>query len=326
MRVIGSGDIVELLTMGDAIAVLERAMIAVSQGRADLPLRTIVPAGPKGRLGLMPGAMRDPPCFGLKLVSLFPENPAAGLSSHTGLMVLMEQEHGRPLAALDGAALTAVRTAAASALATDRLARAQADTLALIGYGEQAASHLDGMRAVRPIRHVRVAGRDAARAAAFAERMAARYGDLEIAACASAKDAVAGADIVCTVTGATEPVLFGAWVRPGTHVNAVGASVPSKRELDEAMLTKARLFVDYRPSTLAQAGEVIAALEAERIDDAHIRAEIGEVLAGERPGRTHAREITLYRSLGIAAQDLACAWHVLGKAEEQGRGTWAPLD
>lgn len=330
MIVLSNADVAALYPMAEAIEVVGTAMIAVSAGKANLPLRSIMDVGAPNRMGIMPGALLPghetrPPCFGIKLLSLFPGNPDAGYSSHEGAYVLFEATHGTAVAMMNAGLLTAIRTAAASAVATRALSRPDSSVLALVGAGEQAEHHLDAMVAVRPIRRVRVAGRRPEKAETFVRHARERYPTLEIETAPDVRAAVDGADIVCTVTSSAEPVLLGDWIGAGVHLNVVGASVPSSREIDGDMVAKSSLFVDYRPSTFAQAGEVIEAIEAGRITRDHVLAEIGEVLAGTHPGRTSDSEITLYRSLGIAAQDLASAWHCLGKARASGRGVEAPL-
>lgn len=326
MIVLSNADVAALLPMENAIEVVATAMIAVSAGKANLPLRSIMSVGGANNLGIMPGALTEPACYGVKLLSLFPQNPAAGYSSHEGAMVLFEAEHGLPVAMMSAGLLTATRTAAASAVATRALAREDASVLAIVGTGEQAEHHLTAMLAVRDIRELWVVGRRAEKAAAFAKTASERHPELKITSGTDVRSAVGGADIVCTVTSAAEPILSGDWVGPGTHLNIVGASIPSKREIDEDVVAKAALFVDYRASTLAQAGEVIGALQSGRITQAHVLGEIGEVLAGKVPGRTSGDQITLYRSLGIAAQDLACAAHCAAQAKLQNRGVSARLD
>jgi len=326
MIVLSEKDIHALLTMDAAIEVVAETMKAVSRGEATLPLRQIIPVGGPNMLGLMPGAMEAPGCFGVKLVCLFPENPQLGYSSHQGAMVLFETRHGAAIAMMNAGRLTAVRTAAASAVATRALARDDSTVLTIVGTGEQAEVHLEAMLAVRPIRTVRIVGRRPERTEAFAALARSHHPDVSIEWGTDVKAAVDGADIVCTVTSASAPVLFGDWVRPGTHLNVVGASVPSKTEIDQDLVVRSALFADYRPSIYAQAGELIGAIEAGLVGEDHVRAEIGEVLSGERPGRTGGEEITLYRSLGIAAQDLACAHHCYELAKESGIGIDAPLD
>ena len=318
IRILRGPEIKALLPMDACIALMRRTMIAVSEGRARIPLRSVVPVT-NGFMGVMPGALAEPDCFGLKLLSLFPGNPAAGLSSHLGLVLLFEPEHGRPVAMMDAAEITAIRTAAASGLATDLLARADAGDLAILGAGEQAHSHLEAMLAVRPIRRVRVWSRTAAHAEAFAASQGAKW-DIPIEAVADPEAAVTGADLVCTVSASREPILKGAWIAPGAHLNVVGASRAEAVEIDTEAVVRSRFFVDYRPSTLAEAGEYLRAVAAGAIGEDHIQAEIGEVASGAKPGRGSPAEITLYKSLGIAAQDLAAAHFLLDAARAAGVG------
>jgi ornithine cyclodeaminase len=242
-----------------------------------------------------------------------PGNHAHGEESHQGIVLLFEQERGRPLAVLDATAVTAIRTAAASAVATRALARTEAGDLAILGSGTQARSHLDAMRAVRTLRRVRVWSRNPESARRFAEEEGERLG-LAVEPMASAREAVEGADLICTVTAATNPVLEGGWISPGAHVNAVGACTPKARELDSAAVARARLFVDRRESALAEAGDFLLARSEGAVADDHILGELGDLLEGKIPGRRSAEEITLFKSLGIAVEDLAAGRHVYRKA------------
>ncbi len=249
---------------------------------------------------------------------LFPGNPAAGLSSHLGLVLLFEPRHGLPVALLDAAELTAIRTAAVSGLATRLLAREDAGDLAILGSGEQAHSHLEAMLAVRPIRRVRVWSRTAAHAAAFAEQGAAHGVAIETAPTAQA--AVEGADLICTVTGSPEPILRGDWISPGAHLNAVGASRITAAEIDTVAVAKSRFFVDFRGSAEHEAGELRRAIDAGAVTEAHVVAEIGEVANGTVIGRASASDITVFKSLGVSPEDLAAAHFVLQRAEADGIG------
>lgn len=320
MIVLSSQDVATLLPMSEAIDVVARAMVDVSNGGATLPLRNVMPVGGNNKMGIMPGAIGNPACFGVKLVSLFPGNPARGLSSHRGALVLFEEETGGAVSMMDASLLTAIRTAAASAVATRALAREDAGCLAIIGYGEQGEHHLDAICAVRDIRQVHVAGRSAPKAKAFCDHARAKYPAMEFYSGDDVQAAVCDADIVCTVTASPTPILQGDWIAPGTHVNVVGSSIPSMREIDDAMVKRASIWVDYLPSTLAQAGEIVEMIRAGQMVEAEIKGEIGAVLGGSLEGRSDAAEITLYRSLGIAAQDLATAYHVTKRAEETGAG------
>jgi len=320
MKILSNADVAALLPMHDAIEVVDGVMRVVSAGGAQLPLRHAVPVGGKNLMGVMSGALEEPHCYGVKLVSLFPDNPARGLSGHRGAVVLFEPVTGGAVAMMDAGLLTAIRTAAASAVATRALARTGASRLTLIGTGEQAEHHLDAMLAVRPIRVVHVVGRRAAKAEDFARKAATRHPGVRIMHGTDARDAVREADVICTVTNSATPVMMGAWLEAGQHLNVVGASLPAKREIDDAAVLRAAIFTDYRPSFFAQAGEIVDMIRAGTIDRTHLRAEIGAVLAGDAPGRQLPDEITLYRSLGITAQDLAVAQHVLTRARAEGRG------
>ncbi len=320
MIVLSHKDIAALLPPETAIEVVAGAMAATSRGEAELPLRSIMSAGGSNKMGIMPGMMRDPPCHGIKLVSLFPGNAAAGYSSHQGAMILFEPEHGTAIAFMDGGPLTALRTAAASAVATRALSREHASVLAMVGAGEQARHHLDAIIAIRQIVELRIASRTEKSANGFAAHARKKYPHLKVTCGTDIQSTVKDADIVCTVTSAPTPILQGAWIAPGTHLNIVGASIPTKREIDDEMILRAQVFVDYRRSTFAQAGEIVDMIKAGAIGENHVLAEIGEVLNGTAPGRTDGTAITLYRSLGIAAQDIACAYHCWQSAKDAGRG------
>ncbi len=300
MIIASAEDVRRVLPMEKAIELVAEAMVAVSDGKANLPLRSAMDINGVNKLGIMPGVLGG--VYGVKLISLFPDNPAKGLSSHIGAMVLFDPETGAPNAVVDADALTAIRTAAASAVATRALARADATTLAIIGTGEQAHSHIEAICAVRDIQNIRIAGSTFERAQDFVRGL-----PIEATPCASSEEAVQGADIICTVTSSPTPVLHGDWVANGAHINAVGASVPTVQEIDQSVLLKSALFTDYRPSALAQAREIITAISDGKMDETHILGEIGEVLSGKVQGRGGPEDITLYRSLGIAAQDLICA-------------------
>lgn len=320
MIVLSHTDVTALFPMETAIDVVQRVMIEVSARRAELPLRSVVPVGGANRMGVMPGALADPACFGVKLVSLFPGNPARGLSSHRGAIVLFEAETGEAIAMMDASLLTAVRTAAASAVATRALAREDATALAIVGYGEQAEHHLEAMLAVRRIERVAVAGRSAEKARDFCLKASEHHPGVVFTSGSDVRAAVADADVVCTVTASATPILMGDWLPAGCHVNVVGSSIPSMREVDDRFVERAAFWADYLPSTLAQAGEIVEMIAAGRFSADDLRAEIGSVLAGQAAGRSSRDEITVYRSLGIAAQDLAAAHFVHSQAKARGLG------
>jgi ornithine cyclodeaminase len=306
--------------MTACVDLMHRTMIAVSERRVVLPLRSVmVMPGELGMMGNMPGYIAEPECFGVKLVSLIPRNKPPHYSSHLGLVLLFEAEHGCPVALLDAAEITAIRTAAASGLATRLLARPEAGDLALLGAGEQARSHLEAMLAVRTLRRIRVWARDSDKAAAFANVEGARH-QVTIERSATVREAVAGADIICTVTKAREPILLGEQLTPGVHLNVVGSSIATTAEIDTPAVVKSRFFVDYRESTVNEGGEYLRALRAGAITPEHILGEIGEVANGTKIGRRSSSDVTLYKSLGIAPQDLASAHYVLEKARAAGVG------
>lgn len=325
MIVLSHDDVAHLLPMKEAIEVVEAVMKQVSRGGATLPLRSVTPVGGNNRMGLMPGAIADPACFGVKMVSLFPDNPSRGLSSHRGAMVLFEAETGGAVAMMDASLLTAIRTAAASAVATRALARPDARHLAIVGTGEQAEHHLDAMMCVRDIRRLSVAGRSAEKAEAFAARASRLYPELQIEHGTDFEATIRSADVVCTVTSSATPIVKGSWVTDGAHVNIVGSSIPTMREVDDEMVIRGDIWVDYLPSTLAQAGEIVDMIKAGTFSALQLQGEIGAHLLGNIQGRSRPDQVTIYRSLGIAAQDLAAAHHVLTRARSVGRGHDVPL-
>jgi len=325
MIILSHDDVADLLPMHEAIEAVEATMKQVSRGTATLPLRSAIPVGGNNKMGVMPGAIADPACFGVKMISLFPDNPARGLSSHRGAMVLFESDTGGAIAMMDASLLTAIRTAAASAVATRALAQSSASHLAIVGTGEQAQHHLDAMMCVRKIARLTIAGRSADKTAAFAARAAERYPNLDISHGIDIEAAMAGADIVCTVTASPTSIVKGDWVAQGAHVNIVGSSIPTMREVDDQMVILGDIWVDYLPSTLSQAGEIVDMIKAGTFSAEHLQGEIGAQLTGDIPGRSSPEQITIYRSLGIAAQDLAAAHHVLTRAKAEGRGHYVPF-
>jgi ornithine cyclodeaminase len=321
MLVITAAEVEALLPMPRAIEAMRGAMIQVSQRRVVLPLRQFMPIpDAPGKLAVMPGYIADPPRFGLKTVAKYSHPPGSPHGSHVGIVQLFDAATGLLLAIIEGGSLTAIRTAAASALATDALARPTSHRLAIIGTGEQARRHVGAMAAVRPIDHVTVWGRSEANAHAFAATL-----DLPATVCPTVAAAVADADIVCTTTPAAEPILFGAALRPGSHVNLVGSAIPTTAEADVDLVCASEFYVDYREAALAQAGELRNAIAAGAVTADHIRGEIGEVLLGSAPGRSSDRAITVYKSLGVTAQDLAAAEVVLAAARAAGLGTLIAL-
>jgi ornithine cyclodeaminase/alanine dehydrogenase-like protein (mu-crystallin family) len=317
---ISQAQVNRLLTMAECIQVMEQAFRALAGGDTLQPLRQVMWLPDKsGVLATMPAYLGDKETMGLKAISVFPGNHATPFDSHQGVVLLFEARNGQLLAILDATAITAIRTAAVSALATRLLARPDAAELAILGSGTQARTHLEAMRLVRPIRRVRVWSRNPEYAARFAEKETWHHGIL-VEAASSAQAAVAGADLICTTTSSTEPVLLGEWLPPGCHLNAVGSSTPNARELDSSAVARARLYVDRRESALNEAGELLYALKEGAVGEGHIQAELGDLLVGKAPGRQSAEEITLFKSLGLAIEDLAAAHFIYQKALEQNVG------
>jgi ornithine cyclodeaminase/alanine dehydrogenase-like protein (mu-crystallin family) len=307
MRFIDRDDVARRLTYERCIPIVRDAMVAFSKGETRQLLRSVIPLAGGRLFGIMPGAMGANAPFGAKLVSIFPENFDKGLQSHQGLVILFDSDTGAPVAAVHAGEITAIRTAAASAMATDALARPDASRMAILGYGEQAATHARAIAKVRRLVAITVWGRSPDRTQDFADRMCAEL-DLPITASPDVQAAVAEADIVCTVSHASEPILLGKWLRPGTHVNIVGSSRAGPVEVDNELVVRARFIADSREGVLAQGAEFLRAKAAGLIGDDHIVAEIGQVLAGDIVGRRNDQEITAYKSLGHVVQDLACAW------------------
>ena len=306
MRLIDRDEVHARLTYEVCIPLVRAAMIALSRGETRQLLRSIIPLGDGRMFGIMPGAMGDRSVFGAKLISVFPEIFAKNIQSHQGVVVLFDGESGAPVCVAHAGEITAIRTAAASAVATDALARPDAHRLALLGYGEQALTHARAIRQFRALSAITVWGRSPERARAFAARLEAETG-LEVTACVTAQAAVAQADIVCTVTGAAEPILEGRWLAAGTHVNVVGSGVAGPAEVDSDLVVRSRFIADSREGVLAQGAEFLRAKAAGLVDDTHVVGEIGQVLDGALQGRQSKDQITVYKSLGHIVQDLAAA-------------------
>ncbi|HEU4766491.1 MAG TPA: ornithine cyclodeaminase family protein [Pyrinomonadaceae bacterium] len=321
--ILNHDEVVRLLPMSDCIAVMRDALIKLANGEVHQPLRTIVrPAGAAGVMGLMPSYIAgDQPAYGLKTVCVFPGNPAAGKDAHQGAVMLFSAETGELLALMNASAITAIRTAAVSGVATDLLAREDASELAIIGAGVQARTHLLAMAEVRKISRCRVASRTAEHARQFVDEMSSLV-PFPLEAVASVEEAVRRADVIALVTNAKEPVVSRKWIAPGAHLNVVGSSTPHAREVDTATMAASALFVDRRESTVNEAGDYLFAAREGAIGPDHIRGELGEVLTREKPGRTSPEEITLFKSLGLAVEDLASAKYLYRKAKELNAGTW----
>jgi ornithine cyclodeaminase len=316
MLVLKQEEVERLLDMEGCIAAMEGALAALARGEVDMPLRFMfAPANSPSIIGLMP-AFRggDDPLYSLKTVCVFPDNPKRGLDAHQGTVTLFDGETGVVRAVMNASAITAIRTAAVSAVATRLLAREGARKLGILGAGVQARSHLEAIPRVRKFEEIVLYSPTPGHAAGLAEEFGAGVAG-------SAEDAVRDADVVVTATNAAAPVLELSWLNEGAHVNAVGGRPPQMTELGPQTLAAAALFVDRRESAENEAGDYRGALEAGAIGPDHIRAEIGEVLIGAKPGREDEAQLTIFRSLGLAVEDLAAAEYVVQRARETGAGT-----
>jgi ornithine cyclodeaminase len=321
LLVINQTEVANLLSMDECIKLMRDAFESLAKGDAVLPLRSVMRVPDRRAvLAMMPGCVADPETIAAKVISFYPGNLGTTYDAHQGAVLLFDPENGRLVALLDASEITAIRTAAATAVATDLLARRDAGDLAILGSGVQARTHLDAVRRVRRIRRVRVWSRTPEHAQAFAHREAQRH-MTQIDVMETAEDALVGADIVCTATTARTPVALGEWISEGTHVNAVGSCSPTARELDTSAVVKSRMFVDWRESTVNEAGDFLIPKQEGAIDDSHIVGEIGDILLGTSNGRNSNTDVTLFKSLGIATQDAVAAHHVYLKARGARAGT-----
>ena len=304
IRFIDAAEVRERLDHSTCIDLMKGAMIALAEGRSRQLLRGIIDLDGGDLFGVMPGAL-DGAGFGAKIISIFPAAAAHG-SSHQGVIILFDRASGAPVCVIDAGEVTAIRTAAASAAATDALARPTASRLAIMGTGEQAWHHVAAIRHVRSLAEVRIWSRAPEKAKALADRIARDLG-LAAQVAASVAEAAEGADIICTLTGAAEPILCDAHIADGTHINAVGSSRAGPSEIDIALVARARFVPDHREGVLAQGAEYLRARDAGLITEAHVLPEIGHVFSDSAPGRLAASDVTIYKSLGSIVQDLACA-------------------
>jgi ornithine cyclodeaminase/alanine dehydrogenase-like protein (mu-crystallin family) len=329
LLILSHRDVLAALPPQACAEAMAAVLAAHARGETFMPLRSVMmPPDAAGFMGLMPGwrGQRggDPAAFALKTVCIMPGNPGRGLDAHQGLVTLFDGDTGMPTAILDASAITAVRTAAVTAVATGLLARDDARTLAVLGAGTQARAHLRALASVRDFEQVRVYAPTRTHAQAVVEQ--AGHPPAKLTVAVSAEEALRDADVVVTVTSAREPVLRHAWLKPGAHVNAVGASTPQARELDTDTVAASALFCDSRESLRNEAGEFrLAVAEGKIAGDGHVRAELGEVLAGTAAGRRDAGELTLFRSLGLAIEDLAAAETAVAAAAARGIGTEVEL-
>jgi alanine dehydrogenase len=321
MRVLSEQQVQSLIEIDELIAALKRAHVQYSTGNAVMPVRLVVPLPQiQGRITSMPGFLTDDKALGMKVVTYFQENPKANLPAILATILLFSAETGKIIATMDGSYITAIRTACASAMATEALAKPETPVLGILGAGVQARAHIQALTRVRKFERIQLYSPSGTSAAAIKKEMAPQLNcAIEIAD--SAESVVRDADILVTVTTAKAPIVKPEWLKPGVHINAVGSHRPDLREIDGATLARAKIVVDSREAIMAECGDILLALQEKSIGENAIHAEIGEVLAGTQPGRKKGDEITLYKSVGIAIQDVAAAHLVYRKALEKGVGT-----
>lgn len=324
-RLLTEAHVTALLPLTDLIAAMEVALTRFSAGAVLQPVRSVLSVGPtKAYYGLMPAYVTEPPQLGAKIVTVFGENHRRGLPSHLATIFLLDPDTGALIALMDGRYITEARTAAVSAVSARHMARPEAATLAILGTGVQARSHLEALAAVRPIRQVRVWSPAPASRERFVAAMSGHV-PATLTAAASAEAAVRDADIVVLVTSSPTPVLDASWVTAGTHVISVGACRPEQREMDPALVAAGRLVVDSRAAALVESGDVVLGIAEGRFDASHISGELGDVVRGALAGRTSPGEITIFKSLGMAVEDVAAADLVYRRALESGAGTQLEL-
>jgi len=311
--------------MGACMDVMADALKALTLQDAQMPLRQVLRL-PESRnvLAVMPSSFGSRQAMGVKVISVFPGNHGTQFDSHQGAVLLFETKNGQLLAIMDASEITSIRTAAVSGVATRLLARQSAHDLAILGSGVQARTHLDAMLQARKVERIRVWSRNFDHARSFAERESKRHNQ-SVIACKKAEEAVREADIICTTTSSTQPVLSGDWVSAGAHINAAGAYGAAVRELDTIAVVRSRLFVDRRESTVNESGDFVIPYQEGVIGLDHILAEIGEILAGQAKGRSGENEITIFKSMGLAIEDLASAAFIYEHAVERKAGTWIEL-
>ena len=309
--------------MTECIELMADALTALARGEVFQPLRTIIrPPEARGLLGLMPAFRAgERGAFGMKAICVFPDNPAKGKDAHQGAVMLFSRETGEMLALMNASEITAIRTAAISAVATRLLAREDAQQLAIIGAGVQARTHLAALSIVRSIKHARIACRNIEHAEKLAREVQPGF-SFPIEAVRTNEEAVRNADLIVTATSSLEPVINKDWISPGAHVNAIGTHSPNSREIDGATMAAARIFTDRRESALNEAGDYLLAAKEGFVTPESILGEIGELLIGTKTGRTSASEITLFKSLGLAIEDVVSADYLYQKAQSQNAGTW----
>ena len=320
-RLLTERQVQSLLPMPDLIAAMESALAKFSAREVLQPVRSVLTVGPtKAYFGLMPAFVPSPASLGAKLVTVFGENHKRDLPSHLATILLLDPETGALQAIMDGRYITEARTAAVSAVSTRFLARPDASTLAIIGSGVQARSHLEAYQLVRQLKQVRIWSPKARSREQFVEDMSGHV-PVPIVAADTAEAAVRGADLIVLVTSSPTPVIDDAWVSAGAHVVCVGACRPNQQEMPPALVARSRLYVDSKAAAVVEAGDIVMNIAATLFDESHIRGEIGELVLGRIPGRGSADDVTVFKSLGMAVEDVVAADLVFRRASESGAGT-----
>jgi alanine dehydrogenase len=321
MLLLSENQVQSLMNIDELIAALEKAHVQYSTGKAVMPVRLVVPLPQiHGRITSMPGFLNEDKALGMKVVTYFQDNPKQNLPAILGTIMLFSPETGKMIAAMDGSYITAIRTACASAMATKALANGETPSLGILGAGVQARAHIEALTRVRKIERIKIYSPSGASAARIKKDLEPAI-KIPIEVAGSSEDAVRDADLLVTGTTAKEPIVKSEWLKPGVHLNAVGSHRPDYREIDAATMARAKVVVDSREAIMAECGDILLAIRDKAISGDHIHAEIGDVLAGTKPGRSSTDEVTLYKSVGIAIQDVATANLVYRKALERGVGT-----
>jgi alanine dehydrogenase len=321
MLILSESQVQGLIDIAELIRVLERAHIQYSTGTAVMPVRLVVPLPQiDGRITTMPGFLNEDKALGMKVVTYFQNNPKQNLPSILATIMLFSSETGKMIAVMDGGYITAIRTACASAMASKVLSNPTASVLGVLGAGVQARAHIRALCRVRKLHRIKIYSPSGTSAISLKQELQSEIGAV-IEVAKSAEETVRGSDLIVTATTAKEPIVTAKWLQPGAHINAVGSHRPDSRELDATTLARSNVFVDSRDAIMAECGDVLLALEEKSITPGHVQTEIGEVLADTKPGRTKTDEVTLYKSVGIAIQDVATADLVYHKALEKTLGT-----
>ena len=321
MLVLSEEQVRSLIDIEELITALKQAHIQYSTGKAVMPVRLVVPLPQiQGRITSMPGYLTEDKALGMKVVTYFQNNPGQNLPAILATVMLFSAATGKMIAVMDGSYITAIRTACASALATQTLANPEALVLGILGAGVQARAHIQALRRVRKLNQIKLYSPSGTSAANIKRELEPAAG-VVIHVAKSAEETVRNSDLVVTATTAQQPILNSEWLKPGAHINAVGAHRPDSREIDGPTVARSKVVVDSREAIMAECGDILLAIKEKSITDNHVHAEIGEVLAGTKPGRTSASEVTLYKSVGIAVQDVATAQLIYHKALELKVGT-----